>query len=305
MESKNMNYRSKTNRLYETVVSKGLRPVYVVKHRKFLTVPLAILCAILAAFSTLMAVALNFDAFITVIALIFVLLTVIVITTLARNKVKIDSNGITYTSLFKTTRFVYDDVEKYVAETIKQVITYYTFIKIPAGTERTFKFYLKGRKLPVGIPLVYDSRSVRFVEDRLIEKELIELDALLRDEYKTSEWKNTFLMSLKDVKNVPDPSLFGLRHLLINALYISGKNSPYYSFSDSFITMLEMHVEYWIKEGYLTNVEDNWRSEWYTKLPSDWKEQWLSCIERYVGDYTASEDLNRMSDIIRGIRGRW
>ena len=304
MNNKNTNYRSRTNRLYETVLNEGSSPVYVIKSRKFLAIPLAILCIILAAFFMLIAVATDFEPFMLIVSLIFALIATFALLACLRVKVTIDSSGISYVSLFKKGRFNYSDVEKYITEAIKQNITYYSFIKIPVGTEHMFNFYLKGRKLPLVVPLVYDSRSARFIEDCLIETELTKLEALLQDENEMLKWQDAFLKSLKDPKVIPNPQLFGLRHLLINALYISGQHSPYYTFSGSLVTLLEFHVEYWLKEGYLTNIEDNWQVKWYSEFPSDWKEQWLSCIEDYVSNHTDNEDLNRIKVKINCIKER-
>ena len=304
MENRNTSYRSKTNRVFETILREVPSPIFLIKTRKFIIIPLAVICIILASFFLLIGIATGFEALLIIFSLAFGIIGSFSIFALVRKKVIIDSMGITYTMLFKTIKFTYSDVEKYITKTIKQVISYNHFIKLPAGTERTFEFYLKGHKSPFSIPLVYDSRSTNFIEDRLIEKELDDLDALLKEKDKKLKWQESFLRSLRDELVELDPQLYGLRQLLINALYICGPNSPYHTFSGSYTTLYEAHVESWLREGFLTNIEKNWRQKWYTELPIDWEDQWLSCMENYVNNHSIIENLDRIKNKMKIIRDR-
>ena len=301
MGNKDTNYRTKSNRTYETISSDESGTVYITRQRNFIMIPLGILCAAAGAFFILISAVTGFDVLLAVFALCFTLLAFASFFA-GRMKITADRNGITYSSLFRSGKFQYSDVEKFTARDVKQVLVYYSFIKIPVGTEHEFMFCLKGRKSPLRILFVHDSRSVRFVEDCLIEKELAEMEELFRSESLTLEWQHAFLRSLRDEKAVPQPQLFGLRHLLINALYICGPSSPFHTFTGPHTTLPPEHVESWIRDGYLKNTEADWYQKWYSQLPSDWKEKWLSCIEEYAANNAFSDSFDRIRIKIRGIR---
>ena len=302
MRNKNADYRTKTNRVYEKISRDDSGLIYVTKLRKTIGMPLAVFCSVASAFFILLLAVAGFDAAIAGFAAVFALLAAVLIGASVRMKTAVSRDGIRNDRLFKGDSFRFSDVEKFTARAVKHVMVYYSFIEIPAGTEHEFIFYLKGRKGPLKIPFVHDSRSIRFIEDCLIEKELAEMEELFRNENKTLEWQRAFIKSLRDETAVPEPQLFGLRHLLINALYICGPSSPFYTFTGPYTTLPPEHVESWIRNGYLTSVEENWYQKWYSELPADWKDKWLTCIEEYAADNALSDNFDRIRLRIRGIR---